>query len=554
MGILKDGTEINYNILDEKWLIPEVYEVKAEKPGYCIFNNTSKALKMLHKHIQNDSKIVMHTDVDVDGIGTTYILKRALESLKSINHLQMINKDKVHGIQQKHADYFKHFPVDLIIITDSSCNEIDTIKQFNCDALCIDHHELLHNDLSGKCNDGVHDYVIVNNTIENTNQQEDEEWLSKNSKLAFENIEHYTGTTAMSCGLVVYELLRVYCRAYSDERMLENLMLYQWAGVTLFTDVIDTLNKRNQWYMDNTVFSMDTERALGIMMKQINSFKATLDKSYIQYSFAPIINKAIRAGDSNKILDRVINNPSNIKENLEEYERLQTEAIEKATTVETKDTLTGAVKKVPIAFNTDNIMLDISSLGINANYTGVIASKLQGNNKANAAVYNKLDDNSVKGSFRGRYKNVDYRKFFEESGEGIYAQGHSSAFGFKLEKAELENIANGLQSIEPKGEDRPWLTAGNMTEDERGKYHITDIEEFKRQGYIWMIATGNSKVPSTDEIVIRVKSSDVTLKETRGKLYVYNALGLECKAFKPLEGKYFDVYMEHSNEVCFYIK
>ena len=48
------------------------------------------------------------------------------------------------------------------------------------------------------------------------------------------------------------------------------------------------------------------------MMRVINNFKATLDKSYIQYSFAPIINKAIRAGKSGEVIDKVVNNPSSI--------------------------------------------------------------------------------------------------------------------------------------------------------------------------------------------------------------------------------------------------
>ena len=80
----------------------------------------------------------------------------------------------------------------------------------------------------------------------------------KNST-AFNNLEKYIGDSDMSCGLVVYEMLRLYCECFNNPKLLENLMLFQWVGVTLLTDVVNTLNRRNQWYLDKTVFGMNME-------------------------------------------------------------------------------------------------------------------------------------------------------------------------------------------------------------------------------------------------------------------------------------------------------
>lgn len=556
MGILKNGVEVDYNILTEKWPVPEIYgDETVKRPGYCIFKNIIPAIKLLNRHVSNDSNMILHTDVDVDGIGTTYIFTKALNSLGAFRHKATINRDKVHGIQQKHVTFFKTYPVDLFIITDSSCNELELIKSFNCDVLCIDHHELLGTNLCGMCNDGVHQYVIVNSTIDNDDYAQDAITLNKEYGIdtSTNEFEPFKGTQSMSCGLAVYELLRVYFKIFNNEQALENLMLYQWAGITLFTDVIDTLNKRNQWYIDRTVFNLDTEASLKLMMKQINSFKFSLDKSYIQYSFAPIINKAIRAGNSKGILEDILNNPENIMSNNDIYSKMQADAIEKATVVEVDDG-TGEKIKAPIQFNGKYILLDISRHNIHTNYTGVIASRLQGDNNKNTAVCTVLPDGRLKGSFRGKYKGVDYRKYFENYSSDIYAQGHPEAFGFELRREQAEDIMKNLDSIEPTSETKAWLTAGNMSKDEQGIYHISDMNEFKRMGYIWKIATGNAKVISGDEIKIRVKASDVRLKETKGKLYIYDALGLDCKAFKPLQGVYFDVYPEYTNEICFYIK
>ena len=551
MAITHNGQVVTHDILLEKWKTGSVCgDTTIEKIPYCIFYNSSKALKMLNKHVHNDSMICLHTDVDVDGIGTTYEFKKTLENLGSHNHVLLINSDKIHGIQQKQVDYFNtKYHIDLMIITDSSSNEVDLIKQLNCDVLCIDHHDLLHNDLSGQCNDGTHEYVIVNNTIENTNQEEDESWLKGRNISAFDNLQHYVGDKDMSCGVVVYELLRLYCECFSNPKLIENLKLYQWAAITLFTDVINTLNDRNQWYLSKTIGSRELEYTLNVTMQKLNKYKSVIDKTYILYKFAPVINKAIRAGSGNKALYTIVNTPDKIDELLQ-FAELQNNAISKAIMCEiTQGDTTTTVER---NFTTKTIQLDISKLDISPNYSGVIAGRLSGDNNKNTAVY-IIEDGMCRGSFRGRYQNVDYRAYFDSYKDYIYAQGHPTAFGFKLYKEDLDIIMNNLEKIEPEVENKPFLTAGNMTDDEKGVYHITDIEEFKRLGYLWRIAIGNSKVNSSDNINITVKASDVTLKESKGAVYTYNALGMECKAFKPLVGKYFNVYAEYSNQVDLYI-
>ena len=546
MAVIHNGVEevISDSILKEKWKLGSVYGVeKANKPDKCLFNNTSKALKLLDKHIKKNSLIVLHTDVDFDGVGTTYIMKKTLEYLGSNNHLLLINKDKIHGIQQKHADYFKDKQIGLMIITDSSSNEIQIIKQFNCDVLCIDHHELLHSELSGKCNNGENEFVIVNNTIDSTTYEEDILWLQDS------NYTKYEADSRMSCGLVVYELLRVYCKYIGKEQLVENLKLYQWAGTTLFTDAVDTLNERNQWYLDNTVFTNEIEHCMQIMISRINKFKATLDKSYIQYSLAPIVNKAIRAGKSSEVVNKVINEPQDIC-SLNIYNENQTKAIENATTILSSDCTT----RSDIIFDTDVIMLDLSNIDVHQNYYGVIASRICGNNNKSAAVFKTIANGKYKGSFRGKCKHIDYRRYFNDYSDDIYAQGHPTAFGFELAKQQLSYLMSSLADLEPKEEDRPWISIGRVEEPYRGTYHIDSADEFRKSGLVWKIATGNAKVQSVDEILVRVSAKDVVLKETKGKVLIYNVLGFECKAFKPLQGDFFNLYIEYSKEINIFIR
>lgn len=555
MGIIHNNCEIppDYDILMDKWELKSVTkDINVDKPPYYVFNNTAKVLEKLHYHYSRNSRIVFHSDVDVDGIGTTYIMKKAANNLGSNNHIYIINKAKEHGIQENQVKYFNINKVDLVVITDSSSNEIELIKQFECDVICIDHHDLLHDDLYGMCNDGVHEYIIVNNTIANNNQEEDNLWLRNKNPSAFENLVDYTGDSAMSCGVVVYELMRLYCECFANPKLIENLKLYQWAGITLITDVIDTLNDRNQWYLNNTISCSEMEPSLKIMMTKLNKYKSVIDKTYIGYTFAPVINKAIRAGASNVALSVVLNNPSDI-DKLLVYGEIQDAAVNKVLYNTVKNPDTGVETKIPRTFEGESLVLCTDKYEIGLNYNGVIASRLSGDLHKNAAVY-ITEDGLCRGSFRGKYKGIDYREYFNQYSEDIYAQGHPGAFGFKLRQEQLDYLMAHISDIEPKGEIIPWLTAGNMPVEARGTYHITDFDDFKRKGFLWRIGIGNSKVTSKDEVFIRVRANDVILKENKGKVFTYSVLGMECKAFKALSGSYFDVYPEFTNELSLFIK
>lgn len=557
MSILHNGVEeqLTDKLLIEKWDDNYVWEYnKTEKPDYCLFNNCEKAIELLNKHIEANGRIILHTDVDMDGVGTTYIMLKFLKYMGVSCTPLIINKEKIHGIQAKQIDYInKAKAADLVIITDSSTNEVEAVKKFECDVLVIDHHDVVdkQGETFGHCNDNEHRFVIVNNTVENNDFEASKLLIEKHKSIDVEKIKQFDGDARMSCGLVVYELLRVYCVCFSDERVLENLKLYQWATITLFTDIVDTVTKRNQWYLDKTLLGNETEGTLNTVLNILDKYKSKIDKSFIQYKFAPLVNKTIRAGESTKALDIIINNINRLQE-LRKYEAIQKEAIERAVCIKTSGQL-GIQTTSKIVFKGKTIMLDISNLDISKNYTGVIASRLSGDNGKSAAVY--IKDNGVcQGSFRGKYKDIKYREIFEEYSSDIYAQGHNTSFGFKLTEEQLSELMQKIGDIEQTVDKRPYITMGNMTDSEMGVYHIKDISEFKQQGFLWKLAIGNSKVTSPDELLIRVKTADMALKRVGEKIFYYDVFGIECKAFSPIKGEYADVYLEYSGEISAYIR
>jgi len=158
-------------------------EKKLEEPSMIPFKNLREGLELAHKHLTGDRTklITLHGDVDMDGVGCTYIMNRFTQETGGANRTRlMINKKKVHGVNEKHAEYFKNREGELLIILDSGSNDLEYIKRMGCDVLVIDHHNVLHEETTGSTAGGK--YVIINNMIEN----KDYVWLvSELSKNGF---------------------------------------------------------------------------------------------------------------------------------------------------------------------------------------------------------------------------------------------------------------------------------------------------------------------------------------------------------------------------------
>lgn len=533
----KEYVDNDLSMLKNKWISETVFGLReAVQQPLCVFNNCVMAIELLLKHIRNCSRVGLHVDVDVDGIGCGVIMSDMLREFGMKNIQYVINKDKVHGIQKVHSKYFNETKsIDLMVIVDSSTNEIDTIKEFNCDVIVIDHHKADQYELSGYCNDGIHRFVIVNSTLDNNDFDSDYYKLCEINKEAFKNAVRIIGTSNMSCGVVVYELMRIIEITLNKKGLLENKRLYQWAGITLYTDSINTLNERNQWYIEKTIRGGVTENRLDTMIGSLGKYKNKITKTFIQFKLAPIINKAIRASAGSQVVDIVMNRPEDFYM-LDIYKKNQEEAIK-------------AVVKDNEVFSEEYVIKDIGSYGVSQNYNGVIASKYANMNK-NAVVYTIVGD-KLKGSFRGRRKLADYREEFIRN--NIKAEGHETAFGFEANNyVELKNVMANLKNIELENS-KTYIGIGNVGEIDC-EYLYDSMETLRRNMLLMYIALGNSNVNSIDEIDITVPARMVKMKQAHEKYYVYDVDGVECRAFETLKGQQFKVYAEYTTEIQLFIK
>ena len=511
--------------------------IKPVKPSLIGFKNTVEAIKLLRKHIVNDSTILMHCDVDVDGVGSGYILDRFLRN-QGVNKIKYaINKEKEHGIQASHVDHINsEGSIDLLIILDSSSNDIELIRKFKCDVLVVDHHEVLHNNLYIKDD---YEYIIVNNMVENLDVDDINKFLMMNNPYTNEKIDKYSVEPDMSGAMVLYELLRVYSEVYSVGNILEKTLLYQWVAVTLFSDFILLKPNRNQWYIQNTLDSKNIEVGLHAILNKLNKYKSKLDKSFILYTLAPTINKAIRAGASRDVLKVIIKYPYNI-DSLLEYKEIQNKVLEQAL---------NNVMDIGDSY----IIKDITSTDISKNYCGVIASKLCGEHNKNCAVYKVNKEGLCEGSFRGRQVHVDYRKYFDDYSKDVYAQGHRNAFGFKMTKEQLYKVMSMLDDIESENE-KSYISIGDIHDKYKGNMHLDNFSRLKKNNNIFRLAKANSRLSSIEHIPIITKSEYLEFMGNRGKLYLYSIDNLSCKAFEEIKTPFCELYVEYTDTVEIYVK
>lgn len=523
--------------LDKKWGSKKVTgEEEVEKPSLLGFRNVDKACDFIHKHLKNGSKGAVHFDVDTDGIFSGYIIYKVLKALGLVRIRPVINKNKSHGITHEQVDILNKLGLDFFIIVDSGSNDIEAIKRLNMDVLVMDHHELEHDELYVK--DGF-EKIIVNNMAENLEVEGINEWIREKKPSSTLKLEPYSVEHRMSGALVVYETLRVYMEVYGDRFMLPDMKLDQCVAITLYSDVVKMVGDRNQWYVQQLLGVEEIEPTLKILLNELNGFSRFYSKSFVLFTLSPMINKSIRAGDSNRVLDIILNRPQEV-EDLRVNAQKQAEIVERAmrTNIEQFDSF---------------ILADVSDLGVNRNYCGIIASNMCGTYGKNTVAY-LVKNGYAEGSFRGRDGLADYKSVFnsvdEDDEDVTYGRGHKGAFGFRARIDQLPELMKKLEEKENIS-GKKYLTLGSI---EPGEYHIEDVKKFKREYELMKLAVGNSRVSSEEQVLIHVQKQDVMFVEKRGEVWIYDVCGLKCKAFEEIYTPYCTIYAEFQDNVEIYLR
>lgn len=489
------------------------------EPSVKRFINWEEACQMIKDNFTRNGLFLIHGDVDVDGI---FSAKEAYEWVCCFTTKDKvaccINTEKIHGISEKHVEVFSNVVGinGLVIILDSSTNMIDYIKKMRCNVLVVDHHEVTVpiEQLKGDTAGGK--YVVVNNMI------------------------GPDAEPTMSGALVLYELLRMYQYKFlGGVDYLSAMKLYQYVGVTLFTDAIPLDTERNQWYINKTIESKELEKDLYKIVQSVNPYQHMLDKSFINYSLAPMINRGVREGLSPTVLNKVIYEPDKINELA--YLKEKHNAI--------RDGAMGGVLQY-----TKFCIKDITNTGISPNFCGLLAMKVLEDTGKTSCCY-MVNNGIAKGSFRGLDRSVDYRAIIN-SIPNCKAEGHQSAFGFEISVDYIADVMNYVVSVEKNRYGQPFMTIGPMFDDKKGICHYETLDQPKREQLIYKIALINSKMLDNDSLMIVCANIPEMVKFVRmdGKVYIYDVYGLECKGFEEMRTPFVEIYAEYRRGMECYVR
>jgi single-stranded DNA-specific DHH superfamily exonuclease len=371
----------------------------------------------------------------------------------------------------------------LVVVDSGSALDYDV----GCDVLVLDHHEFDSESLRSV---NSRTQVVVSN-------------------------QRLPDPEPMSGCQVAYEFFRhLYARMDTaiDTRMA------QWVGISIISDVIDTKNPRNQFYVreafeSGTGIHPDLRRICSDMDRYFRG----IYRSYVTYKIAPRINGISRAGCSGS-LAYVISDaePPRIPDwATAKRDEICAEAIARA------KRLGGA------AFS------NLTGIDGAWRYTGVAAAKLSSATGRASLVF-VVTDGEARGSFRRAAGNENY---LEMAKHYVDAAGHPAAFGFSGALSDVKALVQALSETHAVVSGAQFSSAGVTNRD------IGDI------------ATWNGRVGGEDEIYISIDPSELSFLRSQGKVSIYRWRGaFEVRLLSVEFPRVPRVYAEMQRGLALYLK
>ena len=146
---------VNQRGLDDTFLNPK-YELLSPP---SIMPDIKKAISRIQRAVQNQEKILIYGDYDVDGITATTLMEEALH-LAGIQDIDIMLPDRFvdgYGMSPRLITRVKQKKPSLVITVDCGSRNFDIIKELNAlniDTIITDHHE---------CEDTLPDAVAIIN-------------------------------------------------------------------------------------------------------------------------------------------------------------------------------------------------------------------------------------------------------------------------------------------------------------------------------------------------------------------------------------------------------
>lgn len=378
--------------------------------NYSSYNNMDKAVKELKKHYENnEDKIFIIQDPDVDGIVSASILYQYLKALKDWDISILMHTGKQRGISD--VDIFKKIKEEkpnLVIVPDAGSNDKEQIDEL-CD-LGISYIALDHHIISTPSDYGI----LVNNQDEN----------SKVSKKG-------------SGGLVTHKFLEALDNEFNKEW---SSWFIDMVALSLLSDSMDMSDQQNRIYYHYGLETMDCVN--NIFLKEcIKTFinKDTYSQRDLSFKIIPKFNAICRSKDQElkqKLFLSFIGeyDISDMLVLCEEAHKKQQKTV--ASIIDNNiDTIKKANKNNIVVFYSDDIP---------SSYSGLVGGKMMSICDNKPCIVGSIEDGYFLGSLRSPIslgEELDNNEFVE------WARGHEKACGIKIKEENIDKLVEYYNNV-----------------------------------------------------------------------------------------------------------
>ena len=436
----------------KSFLNPTVENTESE----LLFNNIEKARDVLIKHIENNNKIDLVVDCDVDG-NTGAVIYQYIKKIKSsIDIDYFIHTGKLHGLKE-FVDRICQDDSSLVIVPDAGTGDVEECKRIiesGKDIIILDHHSI-----SSEGNPAI----VVNNQLSDKVTDKAMTGVGVTYKFA-KLLDKYYGVDYSDDYLDLVALGMIGDRADTmdlETRFLILEGLNQIRNKSGKNKLIETLVNAQMYSMDNKI----TMNGIGFYVcPLINSLIRLGEYEDKRYMFEAFVN-------SDKVLERKVRGKGIVEMTIQEYTLKACESSNRKQKKMTEDSAAVLSEEIK-GFGLDKFPILICNArdNVDGNSTGLIANRLADQYQRPCLLMRRKGD-ICKGSGRGYEKCEirDFNQWCKDTGLFMKVDGHPGAFGCEIS---FENTNKLFQILS---------TMKKIDEPTYYVYHVYDASQLHDQ-------------------------------------------------------------------------
>lgn len=409
----------NRDVISEKEINQYLNGTINEISSPWLFKGMDKAVNILSIKINNENKIRIICDYDVDGICSGYILHTCLKYLGADVDVVVPHRiEDGYGINERLIQQAYDQGVDTIVTCDNgiaAIKQIEYAKELGMTVVVTDHHEIVFEESNGEKK-----YILPNADAIVNHKQIDCQYPFKEL-----------------CGaMVAFQFMRaLFENMHVSERFILKLLPY--GAMATVCDVVE-LKGENRIIVKEGLEALKINKDIGInaLINQCKLNKENLDSYHFGFILGPCLNASGRLDTAKKAMDL-------LECEDEKYAEVLAEALKKLNDERKDLTEKGTKEAIEKAEQLDDSVLVIYLEHCHESIAGIIAGRVREKyNKPTIVLTDAVE--GVKGSGRSIEEYDMYAELTKVKELFTKFGGHKMAAGVSLPKENIDTLRKKL--------------------------------------------------------------------------------------------------------------